>query len=575
MFPVEVSVSEVPLGNRLMFTCILRDITERKHAEEQARKWTERLEQRVRERTVELEHANQQLEGAVELAREASRAKDAFLATMSHELRTPLNAIIGYCEFMLEDPESLDTAELTGDLRKILASGRHLLALINDILDLAKIEAGKLKLDVTTFDLKPVINEIQDLMVPLVRAKGNTFKVEYPPALKAMRSDRLRVRQVLLNLLSNANKFTDKGAILLSILSDNDTDREWVTMRVSDTGKGMSAEDMKKLFTPFFQVDSTSTRKHEGTGLGLAISRRFANLMGGDIQVQSRLGEGSTFIVRIPLQVAPGEPRSAARVRHEPNGAAQPLETVQNSVLVIDDDPAVRELMERFLTKEGFRVVTAASGEEGLRLVKQVRPAAITLDAMMPGIDGWAVLAALKSDPATANIPIIMATIVDDQTRGFALGATDYLTKPIDWNRLSSLLKHQLRGRAGPVLVVEDEAHSRELMVRTLRREGWDVEEAENGRVALERFATKKPALILLDLMMPEMDGFQFVAALRLLPSGGDVPIIVVTARDLSDDDRRRLNGSVSQVLQKGTHTPDELLAEIHLRVTQLLTPAS
>src|SRR5579864_3816253 len=306
-FPMEISVSQVPVGNRLVFTGILRDITERKQIEDQNRHMKEWLEQRVRERTAQLEQANHQLQAAAELALEASRAKDAFLATMSHELRTPLNAIIGYCDLMLEDPEHNDPKETAQDLGKIRSSGKHLLGLINDILDLAKIESGRIRLEISDFELSGVVQDLRDLMDPLVQARSNRLAIELAPDLGRMNSDRMRVRQILLNLLSNANKFTDRGDITLQAKRETLEDHDWIEISVTDTGRGISPEDLKKLFQPFFQADASSTRKHEGTGLGLAISRRFANLMGGDIAVQSQLGKGSTFTVRLPVQTVVDE----------------------------------------------------------------------------------------------------------------------------------------------------------------------------------------------------------------------------------------------------------------------------
>jgi CheY-like chemotaxis protein/nitrogen-specific signal transduction histidine kinase len=527
------------------------------------------LEQRVRERTAQLEQANHQLQAAAELALEASRAKDAFLATMSHELRTPLNAIIGYCDLMLEDPEHLEPKETAQDLGKIRSSGKHLLGLINDILDLAKIESGRMRLEISEFELVSVIQDLRDLMDPLIQVRSNKLTVELAPDLGRMNSDRMRVRQILLNLLSNANKFTDHGAITLRAQRETKVDRDWIEISVSDTGRGISPEDLKKLFQPFFQADASTTRKHEGTGLGLAISRRFANLMGGEVSVQSEVGKGSTFTVRLPVQTVVEESHLAATPHAEVpavDGQASASRS-GHPVLIVDDDDSVLDLMSRFLSKEGFQVRTAATGEEGIRLAKELRPLAITLDALMPDMDGWAVLAKLKSDPVTAPIPIIMATIVDDKSRAFALGAADYLTKPIDWVRLSVILKSYGDAQTAPVLVVDDDRMAREVMLRMLRRLGWQVMEAENGRVALQQYARKRPALILLDLMMPEMDGFQFVEELRKLPQGSDTPVIVVTARDLNEEDRRRLQGSVQEVLQKSAVSPEAVVREIQKRI--------
>jgi CheY-like chemotaxis protein len=324
---------------------------------------------------------------------------------------------------------------------------------------------------------------------------------------------------------------------------------------VSDTGIGMTADQLAKLFEAFSQADAATTRKYGGTGLGLALSRRLCRMMGGDVTVESEAGRGSTFTIRLPASVA--EPAA----EEPPAAATERAASGIGTVLVIDDEAAVRDLMQRFLTKEGFRVVAAAGGEDGLRLARELRPDAITLDVMMPGMDGWAVLSALKADPAVADIPVVMLTIVDDRNLGYALGASDYLTKPIDRERLVRVLDKYRRDL--PVLVVDDDPVLRQLLRRMLEPEGHTVVEAENGRVALERLRDISPSVVLLDLMMPEMDGFEFVAEFRRDLRWREIPIVVITARDLSHDDHERLNGYVQKILQKGAHGREELLAEV------------
>jgi CheY-like chemotaxis protein len=340
-----------------------------------------------------------------------------------------------------------------------------------------------------------------------------------------------------------------------------------VTFAVSDTGIGMTDEQLGRLFEAFSQAEASTRSRYGGTGLGLAISRHFCRLMGGDIAVESIHGQGSTFTLRLPAHAV--APRSESQV---PGGDSEPgtwnLEPETGpTVLVIDDDPAVRELMQRFLRGEGMRIVTAANGEEGLRLARELRPAAITLDVMMPGLDGWAVLAALKADADLADIPVTMLTIVEDRSLGYALGAADYLTKPIDRQRLVAALRRHCPGGPGAapcdVLIVEDDPATREVLRRALEHEGWRVREAEHGRDGLDRLAERVPSAILLDLMMPEMDGFEFIAALRTRPSWRDVPIVVVTAKDLTDEDRSRLNGYVRAIVQKAGSTQDTFLAEV------------
>ena len=324
---------------------------------------------------------------------------------------------------------------------------------------------------------------------------------------------------------------------------------------MTDTGIGMTPEQLARLFQAFSQADAATTRRYGGTGLGLALSRRLCRMMGGDVTAASEAGRGSTFTIRLPAQVTEAVAEAA------PPAAAEHLAPSIGTVLVIDDEPAVRELMQRFLAKEGFRVATAAGGEDGLRRARELRPDAITLDVMMPGMDGWAVLSALKADPDVADIPVVMLTIVDDKNLGYALGASDYLTKPIERDRLVAVLRRHRRDL--PVLVVDDDVEVRRLLRRMLEPDGYTVIEAENGRVALERLRAVTPSAILLDLMMPEMDGFEFVEEFRRHDGWRGIPIIVITAKDLSRADHERLNGYVQKILQKGASGRDDLLAEV------------
>ena len=497
----------------------------------------------------------------------ASRHKSQFLANMSHELRTPLNAIIGVTEMLLEDAQAAAQPDQIEAHERILRAGRHLLALINDILDLSKIEAGKLELSLESVALAPLIEDVVSTIRQLASKNGNQVVVECPAEVGAIRADPTRLRQALLNLASNASKFTERGLIRIDVRRQPDAgSRDWVTMAVSDTGIGMTAEQMARLFEEFTQADASTTRKYGGTGLGLAISRRLCRLMGGDITVASTPGQGSTFTIRLPADVriparAETEPASRPSV-HTP--APEPSRRTSRTVLVIDDDPTVRDLMDRFLVKQGFSVVTAASGVEGLRLAREARPAAITLDVMMPDLDGWTVLAALKGDPALASIPVILVTIVDEKSRGYSLGATDYMVKPIDRERLAAVLRSLCGDRPVPhVLVVDDDPIVRAVVSQTLERAGWSIAEAENGRIALQRVAARRPDVIVLDLLMPVLNGFEFLAALRRDPAWRSVPVVVLTSMDLTAEDRRVLNGSVERILQKGAWERDQLLDEI------------
>ena len=491
---------------------------------------------------------------------QANRAKSVFLANMSHEIRTPMNAILGFSEMLQKKAVERQLDEFGADLEKINAAGKHLLALINDILDLSKIEAGKMELFLESFDVAELIDEVASTIRPLVEKNANTLHIERAPDLGVMHADQIKVRQGLFNLLSNAAKFTQEGKITLDAGRESMDGSEWIVFRVTDTGIGLSPEQIVKLFQDFTQADASTTRKFGGTGLGLALTRRFCQMMGGDVTVHSVPGEGSVFTIKLPAVVSEAKPEAAAEAagaviasaRRRGRGWHRIAAADASCVLVIDDDPTQRDLIQRFLSKEGFCVRTAAGGEAGLRLARQLRPVAITLDVMMPDMDGWSVLSALKADADLRDIPVIMLTMVDDPERGFTLGAADYATKPVDRARLSQILKkYTCPHPPCPVLLVEDDPATREVTRAILEKEGWKVSEAENGRVALECMERERPSLILLDLMMPEMDGFEFAARVRRHPEWRSIPIVVVTAHDLSGEERRRLNGYVETILQK------------------------
>ncbi len=525
------------------------------------------------EDVTERRRAEEQVEKAKEAAETANKTKSLFLANMSHELRTPLNAILGYSEMLQE--EAVDRKledEFGDDLKKINAAGKHLLALINDILDLSKIEAGKMELFLENFDVAELIVEVASTIQPLVVKNANTLHIECAADLGVMHADQIKVRQGLFNLLSNAVKFTQKGTVTLDANRQNMDGHEWIIFRVTDTGIGLSADQIVKLFQDFTQADASTTRKFGGTGLGLALTRRFCQMMGGDVTVHSIPGEGSVFTIKLPAAVYETKLEAPAKdVRTDAVSVSaadgtwnEPLPLDASCVLVIDDDPVQRNLIERFLSKEGFCVRMADSGAAGLRLARQMRPVAITLDVMMPEMDGWSVLAELKADAVLRDIPVIMLTMVDDPERGFALGAAEYATKPVDRTRLSQILKkYTCASPPCPVLLVEDDVATRALTRNILQKEGWKVSEAENGRAALECMERNRPSLIILDLMMPEMDGFEFANRVRQHPEWRLIPIVVLTAKDLSGDERRRLAGSVETILQKASDSRETLLDQV------------
>jgi signal transduction histidine kinase/DNA-binding response OmpR family regulator len=490
-------------------------------------------------------------------ALEASRAKSAFLANMSHELRTPLNAVIGYAELLEEESTEEGMEWAIKDLKKIQAAARHLLALINDILDLSKVEAGKMDVYLEVIDVPRMIADIRTTIVPLIEKNGNQLVINCPDDIGQMCADLTKTRQILFNLLSNASKFTEKGHVTLDIVRTETNGIDSFIFTVKDTGIGMSQEQLGRLFKEFSQADSSTTRKYGGTGLGLAISRRFALMMNGEITVTSELGVGSTFVVTLPAAMPKMQPTQTM-----PNGQ-QVMPTGAYVVLVIDDDPTAREVLARYLLREGYYVEQAVDGAMGLKKAKDIKPDVITLDVMMPGIDGWSVLAQLKADPEMAEIPVIMTSMVSEQNLGYALGAADYIVKPVDRDRLINVLK-KYRTNANPhVLLVEDDAVLREMMRRVLEKESVHVAEAENGRVALNRLSGGMPDMIFLDLTMPEMDGFEFLTEMRKNEKWRSIPVIVVTAMELSQDQRKQLNGQVQSVLQKGVLQGDRLFAEI------------
>jgi signal transduction histidine kinase/DNA-binding response OmpR family regulator len=524
---LEIRHSGLPEGGCII---IYTDITERKRYEEA-------------------------LTTARDQAEAMSLTKSAFVASMSHELRTPLNAIIGLTEMMVSNAPRFGTEKAAEPLRRVHRAGTHLLSLINQVLDLSKIEAGKLELSPETVNLAPLLEDVIGTARQLAEQNKNRLVVESPENLGSLTVDPMRLRQILLNLLSNACKFTKQGEVKLRVKKVVDG-RNWIEIAVADTGIGMTAEQQAKLFEEFTQADSSTARQYGGTGLGLAITRKLARMMGGDVTVRSEPGKGSVFTVRLP-----GSAEAQARSATGSDGRRSPT---ADRVLVIDDDATARELIADHLKAEGFSVATAAGGVEGLKLARELRPTAITLDVIMPDLDGWSVLATLRQDAELADIPVIMITIVDEHRRGIALGAAGYLTKPVDRERLHRLVS-RFRAQVPPtrVLLVEDDAVQRERMRGWLEGPQWTVREAENGREALKRIQESKPDVILLDLMMPEMDGFAVVAALQKEAAWRDIPVIVITARDLDAKDRARLNSGVQSVLVKERFRPADLVERI------------
>ncbi|MCJ2009533.1 hybrid sensor histidine kinase/response regulator [Methylobacterium sp. J-092] len=505
-----------------------------------------------------LEDARRDAEAAREAAEDANRAKSSFLANMSHELRTPLSAVIGYSEMLEEEAEELGQDGLLKDLGKIKSNAKHLLGLINDVLDLSKVEADKMETYAEDIDVEAFVRDAAGTVEALVAKKGNRLVLNMGDGLAVARTDATKLRQCLFNLLSNAAKFTEAGTITLRVHREADANGDRLVLSVQDTGIGMSPEQVDRLFQRFVQADGSTTRKYGGTGLGLALTKAFAQLLGGDVTVTSEIGHGTRFTLVVPATLP--EP-DGPNVIEGPasDGAAGP--GARGLVLVIDDEASQRDLMGRFLTRQGFSVRTAGDGRTGLDLARSLSPRVILLDVMMPEVDGWTVLTTLKGDPATQNIPVVMVSFVADAALSASLGAADAVPKPVDWARLKGVLD-RLGAGAGDVLVVDDDAEMRERLRTVLERNGWSVREAGDGAEALDKVREATPRLVLLDLTMPVMDGFSFLHRLRGMPGCAEIPVVVLSAREVTIAERRQL-ADADRVLRKGDASLQDIATEL------------
>jgi signal transduction histidine kinase/CheY-like chemotaxis protein len=541
---------------------------------DEVQKVNDRLSDEIRERKLMeslLAHNVKIADEARERAEEANRTKSEFLANMSHELRTPLNAIIGYSEILEEDAADNDQNCLINDIKKIRNAGKHLLSLINDVLDLAKIESGKVDLYLESFDISKLVQDVTDTIKLTCEKNGNKLIIDCPDSIGLMRSDFTKVRQSLFNLLSNASKFTHNGEVKLEIVqkifkTKTGETKRFIHFIVQDTGIGMKPEQCKKLFQAFSQADSSTTRKYGGTGLGLAITQNFAAMMGGEVTVESEFALGSTFTLKLP-QIARQAP-TKSEIFDESTATVSTIKfnpTFSKTVLVIDDNHHDRKFLHRYLSGEGYNVVMAINGKQGLQMAKEIVPDMITLDVMMPEMDGWETLVALKNDPFLVNIPVVMSSIIEDRHLAQTLGAVDYLSKPVEKDRLLKVVdKYIAKPTKGAILVVEDDPDALEITCDLLVQAGWPVHAAENGAEAIEIIGKSPPALILLDLMMPDMDGFEVIKKVRYHPEWALIPIIVITSMELSSAEHAQLSKQVQNIFQKGKYDLKDLLDEVN-----------
>jgi signal transduction histidine kinase/CheY-like chemotaxis protein len=505
------------------------------------------LESETRGKAQELAEANRRIQ-------EADKLKSQFLANMSHELRTPMNSIIGFSEILVERLDGRIEPKHLGFLEHIRTSGTHLLGIINDVLDLSKIEAGKMEIYPEFFSIAPVIESTCQVMRGMTRATQKIV-VDVPPELPQIETDLAKFKQILFNLLSNAVKFSppDKPILVRAWLDDGS-----ITVSVRDEGIGIDAQNHQLIFEEFRQVDGTARREFGGTGLGLALVRRFVELQDGRVSVESALGAGSTFTFTLPVR------SRAAVVTRTPVAETA---TQATRVLVVEDDANAFELIASALGSAGYFTIRARHGDEAIRLAKDSRPAAVTLDLVLPGMDGWEVLKRLKSDDATRQLPVVIISMIDNRDLGMALGADDYFVKPVDRARLLDRLR-EITARGGKrLLVIDDDASVHTILDEDLSALGYAIDKAFCGEDGLRFAEERAPDVIILDLMMPGMSGFEVAGSLKQNPRTANIPILVLTSKEISTDDRALLHTKVSSFVQKGNSAKEQLVREIR-RVT-------
>ena len=504
----------------------------------------------INARTSEMEKARDE---AIDAKGETSR----FFANMSHELRTPLNAILGYGEMLAEDCEDLGYDDLLPDLKKITSAGTHLLSLINNILDISKIESGKMELYITSFEIEDVVDVIKDISAPLVSKNNNAFQCNIQDGIGAMRQDETKLRQCLSNLLSNAAKFTEAGTVTLEVDASLEKEIEMVSFKVIDTGEGMSEEGVGKVFEVYTQAERSTSAKHGGTGLGLPLSREMAQMMGGDITLTSELGVGSVFTLKLP--------RDCHQDEHEVSDSVlEGIDDDEKLVVLIDDDVTMHDLIKRTLNKIGLTLVGAPDSEKGMQMVRETKPKLLLLDVLMPGRDGWSILRECKSDPELKDMPVIMVSQLNQDTLANSLGADDYITKPIDRELFLKTIKNILGDGDtdnNKILIIDDDENTRDLLSRMLKEGGWVPKTAKDGKEGLDQLG-EDPALIVLDLEMPRMDGFEFLNQyIETVNEEDRCPILVYSGKDLTDVQKELLENNVEGLVRKDEVSMDELSA--------------
>jgi signal transduction histidine kinase/DNA-binding response OmpR family regulator len=544
----------------------VEDVTEFVKLKEQGalqQQFTDDLRQRTTQMEIELFERSQELQKLNGELLVANKAKSVFLANMSHELRTPLNAILGFSELLLDDADNrFNNPARRGFLERIHVGGEHLLGLINDILDLSKVEAGQMKLRLETVSIAKAVDDVVSTAQPLA-AKKQLKVVTNSGLAGELVADAGKLTQMLLNLISNAIKFTPEGGIIT--ISARRTP-ELMEIAVADTGLGISKTDLGRIFQDFQQIDSGVDQQNQGTGLGLSLTRRFAVLHGGDVRVESELGKGSVFTLSLPL----AGPAFSKREDAEPGQSVPDAAAVDDRplVLIVEDDPAAAELVKHIVERGGFRTKIACSAREALAKARELRPMAITLDIVLPDLDGWELLKRLKQDETTSAIPVAVVSVVDNPELGVALGALDYFVKPIRANEFLKRFsvfnfKRTLGREEVRVLVVDDEAANRELLAAVLEPAGFKVIMAATGNEAIRLANSGQPDVILLDLMMPGVTGLDVVKALRAEDATAEIPIIVLTAKEVTDTDKMQLNGHVSAMLSRGSTGAVDLLGQL------------